>query len=55
MKQLHLEFMIEEFCDSRIVLGEKIQEQLISLMGSAIIEVLGNEREGKSDDNLSEQ
>lgn len=54
MKQLHLEFMIEEFGEPSIALSEEIQEELIYHMARAIIEVFWNE-EGEGDDNLSEQ
>ena len=55
MKQLNFGFMSEGFAEKApISLQETIQEQLITLMASAIIEVRDNERKVKSDDNLSE-
>ena len=55
MRQLNFGFMIEGFTEKApISLQETIQEQLITLMASTIIEVCDNERKVKSDDNLSE-
>lgn len=56
MRQLNFGFMIEGFAEKApINLQPTIKEELITLMASAIIEVLDNERTVKSDDNLSEQ
>ena len=56
MRQLNFGFMIEGFYEKwPISLQQTIQEELITLMATAIIEVLDNERKVKSDDNLSEQ
>lgn len=56
MGQLNFGFMIEGFAEKApIGLQQSIQEKLIGLMASAIIEVLDNERTVKSDDSLSEQ
>ena len=56
MRQLNFGFIIEGFAEKApINLQPTIKEALITLMGTAIIEVLENERKVKSDDNLSEQ
>ena len=56
MQQLNFGFIIEGFAEkASISLQSTIKEELITLMGTAIIEVLENERKVKSDDNLSEQ
>ncbi len=56
MRQLNFGFMIEGYAEKwPISLQQTIQEELITLMATAIIEVLDNERKVKSDDNLSEQ
>ncbi len=56
MRQLNFGFMTEGFGEKApISLQPTIEEELITLMVTAIIEVLDNERKVKSDDNLSEQ
>ncbi len=56
MRQLNFGFIIEGFAEKApINLQPTIKKELITHMGSAIIEVLENERKVKSDDNLSEQ
>ncbi len=55
MRQLNFGFMTEGFGEKApISLQPTIHEELITLMVTAIIEVLDNERKVKSDDNLSE-
>ena len=49
-------FLIDEFVEEApIILQQSIKAELVRLMAGAIINVLDNERQGKSDDNLSEQ
>jgi hypothetical protein len=54
VKQFNFAFMIQEFTEPPIRLEQKIEEELVSHVATAIIELVNNEGR-KAGDNLSEQ
>ena len=54
MRQLAFEFMHEWIDEKTVLLEEKMKEELVGYMATAIIEVFSGQGE-KTDDELSEQ